>query len=245
VPQRHLAEFLKVVRERIAPRFDITPEILTHFSAYRLTGGFQHLYEDEWVARASVAEMTDYFELAFEILRDVGLPANGMTSPWSTGKKNEADYARAIGDAQWRVHQRAITWYFLHCLGGKPPRGPSVSHRNPETQQVVVSIPATTNDAFWDTQKPMATTRRAARAAAKAGVDALLSAEGTSGRIPDVIAQNCPVTLLTHWQSLYSDGTCAGLDGLELLLGRLRKRYGDDLAWTTCSEMAARTAGAK
>lgn len=241
VPQRHLTGFLKIIRDRIAPRFDITPEILTHLAAYRMEkGGFDHMYEDEWVARASVAEMTDYIALSLEILRDVGLPANGVTSPWNTGERNESDYAQAIGDAQWRIHQRAITWYFLHGLGDKPPRGPSISQQNSETGQVVVSIPANTNDPFWDTQRPMSNTRRAARAAARAGVDRLLSNDGT-GRITEIITQNCPVTILTHWQSLYSDGTCAGLWGLELLLGRLRKHYGDDLVWATCSEMAERT----
>jgi len=34
VPATHLQEFLNVVRERIAPRFDITPEYLTHMRAY-------------------------------------------------------------------------------------------------------------------------------------------------------------------------------------------------------------------
>jgi hypothetical protein len=238
VPPRHLAGFLKTVRERIAPRFDMTPEILTHLAAYRLTGGFRHVYEDEWVAGATVEEMTDYIALALEILRDVGLPANGVTSPWTTGDRNEPDYARAIGDAQWRVHRRPVTWYFLHMLANGPARGPSVSCRNPETGQVVVSIPVTTSDPFWDTQRPVSTTQRMARASALAGVDTLLSADGRMGRIPDVIAQDCPVTILTHWQSLYSDGTCAGLWGLERLLRRLRKRYGDDLAWTPCSQLA-------
>ena len=241
MPPRHLERFLEIVRAWIAPRFDITPEILTHLAAYRLTGGFHHVYEDEWVARATVEEMTDYFALALEILRDVGLPANGMTSPWSTGIRNEADYARAIGAAQWRVHRRYRTWYFLHCLGGKTPRAPSVTCRNPETGQVVVSIPATTKDPFWDTQRPMSSTLRAGRAVARAGVDALLAPGRKAGRIPDVIASGCPVTLLTHWQSLHSDGTCAGLWGLELLLARLKKHYGDDLEWVTCSELAERT----
>jgi len=245
VTQRHLTKFLKVIRDRIAPRFDITPEILTHLTAYRLEkGGFHHLYEDEWVQQASVAEMTDYFALALEILRDVGLPANGITSPWNTGINNEPDYVQAIGEAQWRVHQRSLTWYFLHGLGNKPPRGPSISYRNQKTGQVVVSIPATTNDPFWDTQRPMSNTRRAARAAARTGIDSLLAADGKSGRIPDVISANCPVTILTHWQSLYSDGTCAGLWGLDKLLRRLQAHYGDNLVWTTCSDLAINTLGA-
>jgi hypothetical protein len=241
VPRRHLQTFLDTVRTRIAPRFDITPEVLTHLCAYRVDkGGFTHLYEDEWVARASVDEMTDYFALAFEILRDAGLPANGMTSPWSTGKPNEHAYVQAIAAAQWRVHRRLRTWYFLHCLGDAKPRAPWIAHRDCRTGQVVASVPALTHDPFWNTQRPMAVTRRAARAAARAGVDTLLGADGTSGRIPEIIAAGCPVTLLTHWQSLYSDGTCAGLEGLALLFARLQQRYGADLQWCTCSELAKR-----
>ena len=37
VPPRHLSEFLRLVRKRIAPRFDITPEILTHLAAYKMS----------------------------------------------------------------------------------------------------------------------------------------------------------------------------------------------------------------
>jgi hypothetical protein len=238
VPARHLAGFLKRVRERIAPDFDITPEILTHLAAYRMEGGFAHLYEDEWFARASVAEMTGYIALALEILEHVGLPSNGVTSPWNTGESNEAQYAEAIGNAQWQVHRRPVTWYFLHMLGEGPPRGPSVSHRNADTGQVVVSIPAVTSDPFWDTQRPMSTSRTAARFAAGAGVDGLLSVDGKGGRIPEVIRCGFPVTLLTHWPSLYSDGSCAGLRGLANLLKRLHGVYGADLQWMTCSQLA-------
>lgn len=246
VPPRHLRDFLRIMREHIAPRFDISPEILTHLAAYRIEeGGFHHLYEDEWVARATVAEMTDYIALALEILEDVDLPANGVTSPWSTGNRNEAHYAQAIGDAQWRVHRRPVTWYFLHMLGTGPARRPWVSYRNSETGQTVVSIPSTTVDPFWDTLRPTSATAPAARSAARAGVEALLAGDGKSGRIPDVFAQDCPVMLLTHWQSLYSDGTCAGLWGLERLFGRLQVRYGGNLAWTTCSELAEQAAGGR
>lgn len=242
VPPAHQRGFGDAVRRRLAPRFDITPEILTHFLAHRLKGGYAHVHEDEWVARASVAEMTDYFTLAFRILAAVGLPANGMTSPWNTGITNEKHYAEAIGRAQWRVHRRRVTWYFLHVQGRGPVRPPWVSRRDRRTGQVVVSIPATTDDVFWPTQRPHATTRRAARAAAAAGVDALLTTDGRAGRVRELVEHGWPVMLLTHWQSLYSDGTGAGLWGLERLLARLRQVFGDKLAWTTCSRLAASTA---
>jgi hypothetical protein len=48
---------------------------------------------------------------------------------------------------------------------------------------------------------------------------------------------------LTHWPSLYSDGTRAGLWGLELLLHRLRKVYGSRLRWMSCIELAEQAAG--
>jgi hypothetical protein len=49
VPQEHLQEFLKIVRERIYPRFDITPEFLTHLCAYDLKIGQykRHLFEEQ------------------------------------------------------------------------------------------------------------------------------------------------------------------------------------------------------
>jgi hypothetical protein len=243
VPRRHLASFLKTVRERVAPRFDITTELLTHLAAYRpAEGGFAHLYEDEWVARATVSEITDYLAIGLEILEHVGLPATGVTSPWSTGAGNEDAYAQAIGHAQWRVHRRAVTWYFLHMLGDAQPQSPSVRYRDPRTGQVVVSIPANTDDPFWNTQRPMSSTRTAARLASAAGVEAMLSPTGRKGRIPQIVARGHAVTVLTHWQSLYSDGSYAGLRGLENLLRRLRKVYGSDLCWCTCSELARQTA---
>jgi hypothetical protein len=75
------------------------------------------------------------------------------------------------------------------------------------------------------------------------GVDGLISLDGTQGRIPEVISSGCPVTILTHWQSLFSDGSSAGLRGLAVLLKRLHRVYGDDLQWNTCSELAAQVAG--
>ena len=244
VTMRHLQGFLKIIRERIAPRFDITPEILTHLATYCMEGGFHHLYEDEWIAKASLEEMTDYIALALEILEDVGLPANGVTSPWTTGDKNEEQYARAIAAAQWRVHKRNVTWYFLHSFAEGPVRSPSVTCRIPETGQVVVSVPATTSDVFWDTQRPTACSMREARAVATTGVESLLSSDGRTGRIPELIEQVCPIAIMTHWQSLFSDGTYAGLWGLERLLERLHKQYAGVLEWTTCSELATQAAGA-
>lgn len=245
VPDAHLAEFLEIARNGIARSFDITPEILTHYSAYRFgVGGYHHLYEDEWVARASVQEMTDYFALALEILDRAGLPANGMTSPWNTGIGNEDAYAEAIGAALWRVGRRELAWYFLHVLDHGPAWAPKVMRRDGATGRAVVSVPATTTDVFWKTQMPMSPNEDAAMTTAMAGVDALLGRDGKTGRIPELVASGIPVGILTHWPSMNSNGTFAGLRGLKALCERIDNIYGEAAEWVTCSELAARAAAA-
>ena len=54
---------------------------LTHLRAYDLTTkDFQHIYEDIWISKAPPEEIVEYFVLAFQILKNVGLPATGITS---------------------------------------------------------------------------------------------------------------------------------------------------------------------
>ena len=43
------------------------------------------MFEDEWLSRAPLEEVVEYFVLAFDILRNVRLEATGITSPWSSG----------------------------------------------------------------------------------------------------------------------------------------------------------------
>jgi hypothetical protein len=50
--------------------------------------------------------------------------------------------------------------------------------------------------------------------------------------------------LLTHWQSLYTQGTAQGLEGLATLAGRIQKVFGNIIQWVTCAEMARRCAQA-
>ncbi len=238
VPAEHLASFLKIVRERILPRFDITPEFLTHLRAYDLkNGGYQHLYEDFWISRAPPEEVVEYFVLAFTILNNVGLPATGITSPWVSGIDVEKKYAQALGEAQWQVFRRKLTWYFLHCTSWDTPRQCSIEYENPERGQIVVSVPANTNDIFWCMEQP---TREERLAFIQKGIDRAVSADGRNGRIRELMASGHPVVLVTHWQSLYTQGTGLGLEGLAALAERIQKVFGNNLEWVSCSELARR-----
>ena len=219
-----LERFLDIVRSRLAVRFDITAEILTHLAAYDIDNDrLLHRYEDEWIATASVAEMVRYISLALTILNNVGLPANGVTSCWRAGMSNEEQFARAIGEAQYAVNGRTFTWYFMHMDVRGRPRDPFVAWQDAERGISVVSQPCGVTDRFG--RHPSA-------------IDAVISADGTSGRIPELIRTGQPVVMLAHWQSLFDDGSAAGLRDLDEVLRRIGRHYGDRLTWMRCSEIA-------
>jgi hypothetical protein len=237
VPASHLREFLQLVRRLIAPGFDITPEFLTHGPAVDIaTGRFKHVYEDVFADTADVPEMTDYFSHALRILDAVGLPATGFTSPWMAGIKNEKRYAQAMAKAMYRVHRRKLAWYFLHIFAKGLPRWPWVTWRSRRSGLVSVMVPANTTDPYWATQN--AASLRGARRAADQAADSMLSADGKTGRVREVLQARCPVVLLTHWQSLYSLGRCTGLMGLETVFERINRHLGDQVRWLRCGELA-------
>jgi len=240
VPQDHLKEFLRLVRERIAPRFDITPEFLTHLCAYDLkTGKYQrHLFEDTWISQAEPDEIVEYFTLAFQILKNVGIESNGITSPWVSGIDVEKKYAKALGDAQWNMFKRKLTWYFLHAASDtEKPFQCSVEYKNNERGQVVVSVPSNAGDIFWSMEQPSQEDRQKF---IRDGIDRLVSPDGKTGRIRQLIDSGLPVVIVTHWQSLYTQGTELGLEGLKALAERIQKVFGSGLEWVACSEMARR-----
>jgi len=234
VCERRLGGFLEIVRRQVAPRFDITPELLTHLVAFDPSDGFQHVYEDAWVARASADEIADYIALALKVLAKVGLKANGVTSPWNTGHTNEKTYAEGIGRAFARVQRRKMSWFFRTSSDDKP-LWPSVKWRDRKRGLKVVSVPVNAGDVFWHTQYGSVA---AAKRSAKRGVDQLLSANGKQGCVRELVDAEAPVTILTHWQSLFSNGRMAGLAGLKLLLERMTKHLAGEIRWMRCGELA-------
>jgi hypothetical protein len=239
VPAEHLKDFLEVVRERIQPRFDITPEFLTHLRAYDLKKEqYQHIFEDVWITGAPPEEIVKYFVLAFTILKNVGLNAPGITSPWVSGIDVEKKYAKALADAQWQVFNRKFTWYFLYGADWGEPRHCTVEYHDAERDQSVVSVPANFADLFWSMEKPPAERVQFI----KDNIDKVLSADGRTGRIRQLLDSGYPVILLTHWQSLYTQGTGLGVDGLSALAERIQKVFGNTIEWVSITEMARRTA---
>ena len=146
--------------------------------------------------------------------------------------------SQALADAQWRVFSRKLTWYFLHSVGWDKPRKCVVEYESAERGQTVVSVPANASDIFWSMERP---TRAERLQFINENIDRLISADGRTGRIRQLIDGGDPVVLLTHWQSLYTQGTALGLDGLSALAERIQKVFGNTIEWVPCSELARRS----
>jgi hypothetical protein len=239
LPEGHLEGFLAAMRG-LEAQFDLTPEIVTHQMVVDpKTQARLHWYEDEWVAQHDRAEIADYLSFALRILKNVGLKANGMTSPWATGITNEKAYSAAISDALWRVNRVRHTWYFLHGDTVSPRVLPQVTYRDAEHGRTVVSLPSGCGDFLWSAQD--VPTRREGLAAARAGMESVLSADGKSGRFVELLHGGGPLVFHSHAQSLFSNGTRAGLQVFEETILRVERYSGEAVRWVKCSELAEET----
>lgn len=229
-----IESFVDIVKEYISPNFSITSEILTHFLALDInTLGNTHLCEDKFVSTASAEEIADYVSLSIEILNNMGLDPKGVTSPWATGIDNEENYAKGIGMAFKRTLNKEKCFYFLHSRDEL--KHPKIMFDTPETGKVV-SIPNNSEDAFWGTQRPNSCAQ--ARINAKAKIDSLISEDGRTGKLRELFEEGAPLIMITHWQSIYSDGRGIGIEGFEYLMNRVNRIFGKDTEWMTFEEIA-------
>jgi len=228
IPDKVVKEFISVVRDRIGKQFDITPEILTHLGAVDLKnpGKLLKEREDEYFAHIDVNTMTEYLSLALQILKNVGIDATGVTSPWNLGKEHECDYGRAILEAQKRVNNRSMTWYFLHVDPQSEVPLHKVMHWGRDGKEWVVSIVSSHYDFIGHKLK----------------TDGLITSDGKSGRLAQLVRAKCPIAFHTHWQSIYSNGSFRGLADLRNLFQRIKNNLGERVEWTKCSDLAVMVA---
>jgi len=239
-PRRQCRRFIETVRSRLSRDFDITPEMATHGHALDLdTGRRRAENEDVWSRRQGVNSLTRYLTYAAGILQRAGLQPDGFTSPWSFGSRVERHYAEAALRAQQAVNGRSLTWYFL-ATSDRRRVLPRLMVLRRASGQAVVHIVAGCPDLLWQTQDAA----RADAACLRAIVDSYLTSDG-GGRLGELVASASFAVLLTHWQSLYSNGSEAGLAALAGVLARLKRTLGARITWMKCSEMARYYAAAK
>ena len=225
-------EWLDMVRTRVAKNFSICPEILTHAKTVDLeNGGLLDMNENVWARTQNAGTLTPYIAKALELHRAAGLPATGVTSPWDFGIEVEDEYVEAISAAFKQVFGRSDSWYFLRGLRNVPDARPWVALNRDGRR--VVSVPATGNDHFWK----MMDTTDVSDEYVSAVADELITEDGTSGEIIALMERNSWPILITHWQSLFSNGRGTGLRALAEVARRIEKNLADRVEWMSSEEL--------
>lgn len=256
-PDAELKGFLSVVRERIAGRFDITPEVLTHSMAYDPeTEGLLPHCETAWVTHLCASRQREkleaYLRHGCRILPNVGLEPRGLTtggmedlSGIGAGKSVlHGHYREVLGEAWLAVLQEfspAMQTTFLYT--GSPPvsessrstRMPESVYRSPEGG-TVFEIHSIVDD-------PAYPVLRGRVDRVESATDALVSADLERGLWIDEAEAGRALVFTVHAQTLNAMNTGAGLRIVREAVRRLRERYGSRLVWKTAMELCAERAG--
>ncbi len=231
-----LESWLALARSAIAPSFDITPEILTHTRALDLKT-HQLLPEAEqiWMDGRSQAELSEYMRTATGLLRQAGFTPGGITQP-VTFKGDRPSYDQAVLEAIRPQGQAdpagTVAFYFIDfCEDKAPVPLHPVVLLDREKGEAVVSMLAYADDYCWNGQYP-------GQPGYLEEADGLISADGQSGRLVELLRAGAWATFCTHWQSQYANGSRQGLAGMEVVADRLANTFGPRLLWMTNGEMA-------
>ncbi len=117
--RRELEASISLVRERVMRNWDIHPEMVTHTRVIDLKTG--HPYDEsslaymenwDWSVGRSADELTEYFAYALKILRNIGMPCEGVTTPGGFCNRARPQLAQATFESLRDVFQTEIPHYF-------------------------------------------------------------------------------------------------------------------------------------
>jgi len=218
------------------PNWDIHPEMVTHTRVIDLKTG--HPYPEnssrfmenwDWTTGKSVDELASYHAYALQILKNIDLPCDGLTTPGGYGNKVLPQLSQATFESLRDVFGTEIPHYFRHLYTDERsvvPRVEYASGLDGNDPQCVVSIIGCTGDwtGGWDNVEP-------------AGADKFITADLKSGRMVEVITRGEPAMMVCHWTGIYWNGEEKGFKVFQEVVRRLHARF-DHLIWMKLSELA-------
>ncbi|MBI3882614.1 MAG: hypothetical protein HY301_21450 [Verrucomicrobia bacterium] len=234
---RELEQSLELIRTLMLPNWDIHPEMVTHTRVIDLKTG--HPYPEitpkfmenwEWTTGRSVDEVASYMAYALGILKNVGLPCEGITTPGGFGSRARPQLAQGTFEAVRSVLGAEIPHYFRDLFSeGEKSVAPIVQNAadlDGNDPRCVVHIIGCTGDwtGGWDNVEP-------------GGVDKFITADLQRGRMVDVITRGEPALMLAHWTDIYHNGREVGFKIFQEVVKRLFARF-DNLHWMKLSEVA-------
>lgn len=234
--QRQLQDSLELVRTLMLPNWDIHPEMATHTRVIDTkTGrpyaeiGPQWMENWRWTDGKSVDQLADYLSYSLRILKNAGLPCEGITTPGGFAGKVVPELAQATLQSVKDVYQAEIPHYFKFLYTDDRsvvPQVEYVSGLNTDDPQCVVSIIGCTGDWFggWDGTHP-------------GSPDQFITPDLRKGRMVDVIERGEPAIMVCHWPGIYYNGKEHGFNVFKTVVERLHRRF-DHLHWMKLSEIA-------
>jgi hypothetical protein len=233
---KQLRDSLELVRSLMLPDWDIHPEMVSHTWVIDTKTGrpypersARYMENWQWSDGKSVAELADYMSYALKILKNVGLPCEGITTPGGFGSGVLPELAQATLQSCRDVFQAEIPHYFRHSYTDQRSVAPRVEYASgldgPDPK-CVVSIIACTGDWFggWDGMT-------------RGSADRFITPDLKKGRMVEVIARREPAIIACHWPGLYFNGEEVGFKIFTEVVRRLHARY-DDLIWMSNGEIA-------
>ncbi len=236
--RRDLKESLALVRDLMLPNWDIHPEMITHTRVIDLKTGRPlepanaATMENSWPQeKKSVDELAEYLSYALKILKNCGLPCEGVTTPGGFGNLVKPELSLAAGEALRDVYGVELPHYFKYVAGGKDestePRIEHASGLGTANPRAVINVPAGTGDWFggWDGD-------------VKSRGHLYANDDATSGRMVELIERGAPAVMLCHWPGMYTQGTREGFGDFKKVVVALNTKYRDRTLWMKISEIA-------
>jgi len=235
--QSELSDSLELVRTLMVPNWDIHPEMVTHTRVIDTKTGHPHAGHSlkfmenwEWTTGRGADEIAEYMAYALRILKNVGLPCEGITTPGGFGNRALPQLAQATLQSVRDVFGAEIPHYFRHLYSegtqSVAPRVEYASGLGGADPRCVVSIIGCTGDwtGGWDNTPP-------------GGADKFITEDLQSGRMVDVITRGEPALMLAHWTGIHWNGQELGFKIFQEVVRRLNGRF-DNLLWMKLNEVA-------
>jgi len=234
--QKELDDSLKLVRELMMPDWDIHPEMISHTWVINTKTGRPYpertgyyIENAGWSQDKSADELTDYMAYALQILKNVGLECEGITTPGGFGSQNRENLAKATLQSCRDVFGAEIPHYFRDLFTDEHSVAPLVQYASGldgDDPKCVVSIIGCTGDWFggWD-------------GLVLGSADQHITEDLKGGRLPQVIDKGEPAILVCHWPGVYFNGQESGFNIFKEVVKRMHARY-DNLLWMKQCEIA-------
>jgi len=236
--KQELTDSIRLVQNTVMPNWDIHPEMISHTRVIDIKTGIPYpdaspdfMENWEWSQTKSADELAAYMGYALNILKEAGLPCEGVTTPGGFGHKNMDNLALGTLHAVRDVFGAEIPHFFRNVITDPEqsvaPELFHVSGIGTTDPTCAVHIIGCTGDWFggWD-------------GLTQGDADKFITEDLSLGRMVEVIDSEEPAIMVCHWPGIYYNGDYTGFNIFKTVVSRLEEKYPDQLIWMKNSEIA-------